>query len=281
VISMEQSKNRRFSLWLWHSLGSIRLAVVLLILLAADLSLAYFSINGRGIIFEPMNQVGIWPWLKTYAMPNLCHTAWFFILLALLTALVINTLVCTSSRLWILFPTLRKHGLSKRFYFSLSTHVMHLGMLAILIGYLVSYTMSQVYPSLTLALKKEALVAGTNLRLELLSMTLPIYEGKRLESFAGRIISPVVQLKIAGPIEERTATLGFNNPVRFQGYSFFLQRFSPRQKSGMSTTRYIVIDVRRDPGVLLYFIGISFFLGGLLFYVIFWIRSRQPRKTTS
>jgi cytochrome c biogenesis protein ResB len=278
---MEQIKDIGPGLWLWRSLGSIRLAVVLLILLALDLSLAYFSINGRSIVFEPMNQVGIWTWLNTYAVTNLHCTAWFFILLLLLSALVLNTLVCTASRVWALLRGWIKHGAGKRLYFSLSTHIMHLGMVVILIGYLVSYTMSQVYPSLTLAPKKEAIVAGTNLQVELLNMTLPIYEGKRLKSFSGRVISPSVQLRIASPSGERIATLRFNSPVRFQGYSFFLQRFSPNRKSGMSNGQYIVIDVRHDPGVLLYFIGISFFLGGLLFYIIFWIRTRQPRKISS
>lgn len=278
---MEQLKNRGFGLWLWRSLGSVRLAVILLILLAADLSLAYLSINGRSIIFEPMNQVGIWPWLNTYALVNLRYTAWFFLFLLLLSALVINTLACTADRLWHLVRQRREQGPGKRFFFALSTHVMHLGMVVILIGYLVSYTMSQVYPSLTLALKKEALVANTNLRVELVDMTFPFYEGKRLETFTGRVISPKVQLRVATSTDEHIASLGFNSPVSFQGYTFFLQRFSPTRQSGMSSAHYIVIDVRRDPGVLLYFIGISFFLGGLLCYVIFWLRSRSTRKPSS
>jgi cytochrome c biogenesis protein ResB len=274
-------KNSGKLVWLWRSLGSVRLAVVLLILLVIDLSLAYFSINGRSIIFEPMNQVGIWPWLNTYAMANLRYTAWFFIFLVLLSALVLNTLVCTTDRLWKLLRQRKEQKSNKRFFFALSTHTMHLGMVVILIGYLISYTMSQVYPSLTLIPQKETIVAGTNLRVKLTSMTLPIYEGKRLETFTGMVISPSVQLRVATPATERTASLGFNNPVYFQGYTFFLQRFSPTKNANMSNAHYIVIDVRRDPGVLFYFVGISFFLGGLLCYVIFWIRSRQPRRVPS
>ena len=276
---MEQIKNRGLALFIWRSLGSVRVAVFLLTLLAVDLSLAYFSINGRSIIFEPMNQVGVWSWLNTYAMANLRHTAWFFIFLILLSALVINTLACTTDRLWQLIRVRLQQRVNKRFHFAMSTHVMHLGMVVILVGYLVSYTMSQVYPSLTLAPQKETIVAGTNIRVELTAMTLPLYQGKRLATFNDRVIVPTVQLRVVTPTAERTASLGFNSPVRFQGYTFFLQRFSPNRKSGMG--HYIVIDVRRDPGVLLYFIGISFFLGGLLSYVIFWIRSRQPGKITT
>ncbi len=277
---MKQIKNIGLALFVWRSLGSVRVAVIILILLAMDLSLAYFSINGRSIIFEPMNQIGVWHWLSTYAVANLRYTAWFFILLILLSALAINTLACTFDCLWQLIRARLQQREIKRFHFALSTHIMHLGMVVILIGYLVSYTMSQVYPSLTLAPQKETTVAGTNIKVELTAMTLPLYEGKRLAAFNDRVITPTVQLKVVSPTAERTASLGFNSPVHFQGYTFFLQRFSPNRKSGMSSAQYIVIDVRRDPGVLLYFIGISFFLGGLLCYVIFWIRSRQPRKVS-
>lgn len=278
---MEQVKNRGLALFIWRSIGSVRVAVFILTLLAVDLSIAYFSINGRSIIFEPMNQVGVRTWLNTYAMANLRYTAWFFIFLILLSGLVINTLACSTDRLRLLIRARLQQQANKRFYSALSTHVMHLGMVVILIGYLVSYTMSQVYPGLILAPQKEIIVAGTNIRVKLTAMNLPLYQGKRSATFNDRVIVPTVQLRVVTPTAERTASLGFNSPVRFQGYTFFLQRFSPNKKNGMSSDHYIVIDVRRDPGVLLYFIGISIFSGGLFSYMIFWIRSRQPGKLTT
>lgn len=260
---------------IWYALASVRLAVILLTLLSINLNLAYFSIKDRSTIFEPMNQVGIWSWLTTYAPQNLLYTTWFYIFLVLLTGLTVNTLVCTTDHLWRLLTT----HLERRFYFSFAIHVMHLGMVVILSGYLASYTMTTLTPSITLPLGKNTTIPGTGLSIELQDMTLPVYQGNRLTTYDGRVISPTVQIKVTSSTVTKTADMGFNNPVNFQGYGLFLQRFSPKRPAGgISQAHYIVVDIRKDPGVRLYFIGIGIFLCGLLSYAIIRIRSGKPGK---
>ena len=274
---MKQAK-KRFSYRLWHSLADIRIGVVLMILLSLNLCLGFFCLNRQSALFEPMNNLGILPWLNTYGLSNLRHTAWLFILLLLLLLLAINTLLCTGHRLLHLVGRWRQQGGNRTLYFRLSTHVMHIGMVAILSGYLLSYTMTQVFPSQTLVPGREIAIAGTPLQLEVVSMKLPVYQGKRLELFAGRVIKPEIDLRLVADGEERTAVLGFNDPVRFQGYTVFLQHFSPRSKSSMTTARYIVVDIRRDPGASLYFTGAAIFIPGMFGYIMFRTGSRTSRN---
>ncbi|MCF6187973.1 MAG: hypothetical protein L3J49_10950 [Desulfobulbaceae bacterium] len=258
-----------FPVRIYRFFTSILLAVILLVLLAVDLCFAYISLNGRQSLFDAMNRQSIGAWISTYGVENIQHTAWFFTLLFLLSVLVLNTLVCTGDRLWKLIRRWRTAGANRRVWFSLATHIMHLSVVVILIGYLLSYTMTRVSPSLAVVPDLPTKIAGTEISLELLEMKLPVYEGSRLEPFSGRVIQPEILLRMTSHNESRTAWLGFNKPVRFLGHTLFLQNFSPRNNSSMSRSRYIVIDVRNDPGVLFYFAGIIFFLAGMVGVVFF------------
>lgn len=225
-----------------------------------------------------MNRQTIGAWINTYGVENIQYTSWFFILLFLLCILVVNMLVCTGDRLWKLIRRWRAAGGSRRIWFSLSTHIMHVSAVLILIGYLVSYTMTRVSPSLTVVPDLLTKVSGTAISLELLEMKLPVYEGIRLEPFSGRVIQPEILLRMISRKESRAAWLGFNRPVYFQGYTLFLQNFSPKSTGGMSRSRYIVVDIRNDPGVLFYFTGIAFFLAGMSGVIFF--RTVQRRCST-
>ncbi len=259
-----------FPVQIYHLFSSIRLAVIVLVLLAVDLCFAYISLNGRESLFDAMNRQSIWVWINSYGVENIQYTAWFFALLFLLSVLVLNTLVCTGDRLWKLIRRWRTAGANRQFCFSMSTHIMHLSVVVILIGYLLSYTMTRVSPSLTVVPDLPTKIPGTEISLELIEMKLPAYEGSRLQPFSGRVIQPEILLRMMSHNESRTAWLGFNKPVRFLGHTLFLQKFSPRSNSStMSLSRYIVIDVRNDPGVLFYFAGIIFFLTGMVGLVFF------------
>ncbi len=258
-------------------LASVRLGITIMLLLAMDVGAGYFFVAGNTVIFEPMNQAGLWPWIATYARGNLIQTGWFIIFLALVAALVVNTLCCTILRLARLWS--QRHRRASRFGFSLATHIMHLGMVVILFGYLASYSLSQVYPARTLVPDKKVRVPGTGLTLALTNMELPYYQGTRLPAtFQNRVIRPAVTMQVSRGSDQRILNLAFNRPGRFQGYTFFLQRFSPRSKGGMSNARYIVVDIRRDPGVPLYFAGIAIFIAGMLGYVWFWLQAGRRTR---
>ncbi len=276
---MENKLNRGIIQRLWYFFTSVQLAIILLALLAMDLCYAYFYVNDHTTIFEAMNREGLWPWLSTFGIQNFHLTSWFFILLLLLFFLAINSMVCTWHRLILLYRKWKVQGLGTHIALSIFIHMMHIGIVVTLVGYLISYTMTQVYPSITLVPEKKQTVATIPLTLTLLSMDLPVYEGKRLEAFSGRILRPQARIQLVLGHDTRIASLGFNKPIRFYGYTLFLQRFSPQQKSSISSRHYLVLDVRRDPGVSLYFIGITCFIVGFFGYILLGKNFNRPKGT--
>ncbi len=78
---------------------SLRTAVVLFVLLTADLLIAWYCLVGNAIFYEPMNQIGLWRWLTTFGRDEPALSAWFVIFAVLLFLLVVNTLICTCDRL--------------------------------------------------------------------------------------------------------------------------------------------------------------------------------------
>ncbi len=263
---------------LYGFFSSIQLCIILLLLLTLDLGVGYFCVSGHETLFEPMNRIGLFPWLTTYGRTNFIYTAWFFLFLPILALLVINTLACTIGKLIHLFSRCRLNPTGKRARFSLSIHIMHLGMVIFLLGYLVSYTMAAVYPSITLLPGKKRIVAGTDLSLKLLEVSPDFYTGTRLTAFAGQSIRPRAEIMTRDHGGDKHATIAFNCPVRQGKYTVFLSRFSPKSAKTMNPTEYIVVDVRRDPGVTLYFSGLAVFLCGMAGYPLF--KKNSPNRYT-
>ncbi len=255
---------------LWRTAGSGRIGLLLLFFLGLDLGTGFLSLRGRVTLFEPMNQVGLWPWLSSYGLANLRHTAWFMAFLVLLALLALNTLACTCQRLARLFGQRRRAGIVSR----LAVHGMHLGLLVILAGFLASYSLSTVSPAVTLLEDLPVTDRASGLDLCLEELELPRYSGDRLPAFAGRVIRPRARILVSNEHGRRLAELGFNSPVRFSGRTIFLQRFAPTGRGSMNGPHYVVVDIRRDPGVALYFSGLVLFSAAMATWAV-----RAGRKT--
>ncbi len=255
----------------WRTAGSGRVAAGLLFLLSLDLVAGYLSLRSRTTIFEPMNQVGLWSWMTSYGEADLRHTAWFLVFLVLLGLLAVNTLACTWQRL----SRLPGQGPGQDLYRRLAIHGMHIGVLLLLCGYLASYTLSTVSPSVILVEEKAVTDPVSGLRLRLEKLRLPRFGGQRLPSFAGRVIRPEGCLLVSNEHGRRMARLGFNSPVRFRGWTIFLQRFAPTGRSGMDGPGYVVVDLRRDPGVLLSISGLALVLAAMTAWSYLVLRTRR------
>jgi hypothetical protein len=262
---------------LWQILASVRLSIALLLLLATDMAFGYGTLIGNGQVFEPMSQVGLYAWIETYGLHNLHCTLWFLLLLPLLALLVVNTLVCTVDRLAHLLTLWRRQGMQQGLAFSLSTHVMHLGLVVLLTGYLVSFSLSTVRPGVSLI--PGSTVTSLDLTLELRELDLPPFRGEGLPAFTGRVLHPRAVVRLVRGERQGSVRLGYNRPAWFAGYALFLQRVNPSRVGGMSERRYIVVDIRRDPGIPLVFCGIGVFVCGLVGYVVLQGRRRQARRT--
>lgn len=251
---------------IWKALGSINLTIVLCLLLAADVLWGYACINWRSAIFIPLNDMGLFPWIQTYGRYNLAHTAWFFLLLLLLTLLALNTASCTLDRLRQLWAV-RASFSAARLLVKLGPQVMHAALLVILLGYLASYLFTEVSSTVLLPGRSHTLPlqAGT---ITFTGFSHEIYQGTRLELFQGEVIKPQAALLLQNKGQTRSATLGFNLPVRLGGYSVHLDNFAPKKPGGMRLKERIDVHIRKDPGVFMYLTGIALFCLGLALYVL-------------
>ncbi|MDR0378796.1 MAG: hypothetical protein LBI62_02425 [Candidatus Accumulibacter sp.] len=243
---------------IWNKAGSPNVMVALCGLLALDLGWAYFGLERNLPLFAPMGDVGLYKWLSTYALHNPGESAWFLLMLVLLTLLAINVFVCTTERMARMI-----RGKNWKFR-SLGPHIMHYAVLVILLGYLLSYLFSSSYPG-------HALRPGDSLdlpegggRITFLSAEPAVYHGERMVFFDGYLLDPGIRLKLVSENETREAKLAFNHPIWFEGFDIHLIDFYPR-KAGQDF-RWIKLIVRRDPSSAVYLSGLGLFFVGLLLY---------------
>jgi hypothetical protein len=269
---------RQFKL-IWHMLGSIHLTVVLCLMLTVDLAYGYICLNRNTHLFAPLNELGLTTWLATYGSHNLTYTAWFYLLLGLLTLLGVNTFVCTTDRVVGLIQR-RKHFTGKRFFFKFAPHVMHYALIIILAGYLSSYLFAQVLDTRTLIIGTSMGLPGTNAKIALTSFEPEYYKDDRLPAFKDRVLKPKVFLRLFEENKQQTALLTCNHPIAFKGYSIFLKDFAPKLKSGGMNPRVRVdLIIRKDPGVQLYLAGILLFTAGLVMYLAEWGLVKKVRRS--
>lgn len=262
---------------LWNRLSSINLTVALCLLLTADLVWGYFCLNRRTALFTPLNDLGLIPWAQTYGSHNLLATGWFFLLLALLALLAVNTFACTTSRV---VQLLRAKGPGgwQRLALRLAPHIMHYGLIVILAGYLCSYLFTQVLTSSTLAPGSHLSLPGAGGQVRLLAVEPEYYQGERLAFWKNEVIALKARLLLSDNNGQREAILSCNRPVRFQGYSLHLIDFAPKSLNGMKMKTRIDLHVRKDPGVALYLAGMALFSLGLILYLYQSIVHREAHK---
>ncbi len=262
----------------WRALASIDLTIILCLLLTADLVWGYFLMNGNTSLFSPLNDMGLWPWLRSYGRYNLAHTGWFFLLLPLLTLLALNTFACTTSRVLHLLAG-RASGRWRRLAPQLAPHIMHYGLIIILTGYLASYLCSHVLPGITLTPGSRLSLPGAGDQVILQAFEPVYYHGDRLDFMKDEVIDARAQLLLDDGAARHEATLTFTRPVWFGGYSLHLLNFAPKSlNGGMKLKTRIDLHVRKDPGVTLYLAGIALFTMGLLLYLYDWIMPREAHR---
>lgn len=265
---------------IWKGLGSIQLTIIVLLLLVCDLAGGYVSLKGSEKIFKPLNDLGLIEWINTYGRTYPGHTVWLFVLFVLLFLLGINTFVCTTDRVSALIEN-RKHFTNRlRFLLKFSVHIIHYALIIILAGYLISYLYATTCSTMIIALKQDAIVPGTKIKALLQSMNIDYYQGDRLDFLNDRACKIKADLLLTADGKQIRKTIGINRPFRFNSFSFHLNDFAPRSKSGMKRQPYISLIVKKDPGMKLYFSGTLFFLAGLFMYLYQWflLQSKKGEK---
>jgi hypothetical protein len=262
---------------IWDILGSIHLSVALCLLLAVDLAWGYICLDRHVTLFAPLNDIGLGTWLDTFGRHNLAHTAWFLILLLLLTLLCVNTFVCTTQRVSKLVRKRERFGM-RNLLFKCAPHVMHYAMIVILAGYLCSYLFSRVLDTRTLVPGKSMTLPGTQAQITFTDFNPVYYHGDHLPAFKNRVMHPNAGLLLSDGEHRQSRILSLNNPVWFKGYHIVLKSFAPKKRGGSMGKRVrISLGIRKDPGVWVYLTGVVLFTLGLLIYLIEWITPQKRR----
>lgn len=249
---------------IWRALGDIRLTVALCLLLAADLGLGYLSLRENLEIFAPMSNVGLLEWIDTYGAANPRHASWFFVMLALLGGLSVNTFVCTTERV---FQILRQRHALTELPFRLAPHLMHYAVLIILTGYGCSYLFSTSDTGRALRPGEQFTIPGTEAVLRFDKFEPELMQGSRIDGFDGYVIRPNAQMTIRHAGQSVPAVLNFNAPVHVAGVGIYLAEFLPRKPGGGMGNTYIKLILRRDPSAAIYRFGMLVFVLGLALYV--------------
>ncbi len=263
---------------IWKKLGSLHLTIILCLLLMLDLAWGYVCLKTNTLLFSPLNDIGLTAWVNTYGYYKLEYTAWFFVLLILLTLFCLNTFVCTTDRV-IRLVRLRSQLRTKRFYFRFAPHVMHYALIIILSGYLGSYMFAHILDTQTLIPGASMTIPGSQAQIVFKSFQPKFYQGRRLATFNNHVIQPRANLLLIDDQSRQKATLQYNRPVIFKGYGIFLKDFYPKKRDGgMGLQTRIDFTIRKDPGVLLYLIGMVLFTLGMGVYMTDWILFRRVKK---
>jgi hypothetical protein len=249
---------------LWRIIASTELSVVLCFMIALDTALAYPIIKNHLTTFLPLGEMRIFDWLATYGRFNLGHTAWFFILMGLLSLLGLNTLICTTIRVRRLVRN-RAAG----WFWKLGPQVMHYAVLVILTGYLLSYATIESLPGRALIpggppLKLSAALGSLSATVE----NPRLYQGSRLDFFDGWYLDPGFILELTTPDGNSfKSKVKYGQPALLGGYHFYLTDFHPKNSAwrGMGSD-YMTLAIRRDRSAFVYLTGLGLFILGLGIY---------------
>ncbi len=210
---------------------------------------SYFMPAHRDI-FGPMNETLLFTWLLDRAVPNPWQTWWFFLSLALLVLLTINTLVCS-------IEAVRRRWSRSEFLLRIAPQVVHAGFLCILLAHLLGagwgYRLSGRVPEGAFVR-----IPGDRI-LQLRELQVVPDRFGNLRDWAASIALFEQDRRVA------SGTLGPNRPFFHRGTGIYLSSLDFERGPAA------VLLVNRDPGALWALAGgVLFTVGSVLLLVLKW-----------
>jgi cytochrome c biogenesis protein ResB len=259
----------------WDFLGRPGLTFYVMAGLVLDLYAGFFIFRAYPQMFGPLNRLMLLDWMATYGRFHLEATWWFFVFLALMFLLVLNTFVCTCNRVVSLLRHGRDNGDRLGRWLRFAPHVMHLAFIIILAAQLMNYVTGVNDQNNVLLTGGKLQAPGSDFSIRLDKIEVDYYSGRRLAFYRNRAIAQRIRLTITDPGGSEThKTLSINSPVWHRGYSIHLKRYHPDSKGGMKRSPYVNLIIRQDPGIRLFFVGTALFILGLAAYLVQALRGR-------
>lgn len=224
-------------------LFSLKTAVwTLFILICVFFVGSYMMPVHRGV-FAPMNDVLLFDWVKSTALPNIATTWWFFLALALLVLLTINTVMCS-------VQAILGRWSRRNFLIRISPQIVHAGFLFILLAHLLGagwgYRLTGALPeggygglpeNRGLSIIRINVEADAQGYLKDWSVDVTVYDNKDIAT---------------------SGSLGPNRPLFYKGVGIYLKTLSFEQGP------VAVLMVNKDPGAVWAFVGSLLFILGLV-----------------
>jgi hypothetical protein len=240
---------------IWRFCGSIRLTFWVLLLISCTLAAGSYYIKYYPKVFRPLNNLLFQDWFRIYGLEYSDSIWWLGVLFGLLTALGINTVVCTADRLYSLWSK-RKQMDFKAFVFKVTPSLIHGFFFVILSGHLLSL-ISGMNTEISTTPGVENILPG-QASVSILEQTCDFYDSPRL--LKGLLKQCAVSLELHRPGETTFKKIGFLRPYFWQGFSFHLSR--DKKATGLG----LQIAVKRDPGLKLILTGFTAMVLLMLWY---------------
>lgn len=260
----------------WRFLGDVRLSLWLIYALFADILVGSMIMKRYPELFYPLQDRFLQQWLLSYGESNIYLTWWFFVALLLLFSLALTTTVCSTDRAVAVIAGFRGDDIRGSFL-KLAPTVVHVGFLLLLAGQLVSHTLGVNSHGNIMTVGGAVRLPGSGIKIVLQDMKVGFFgQDSRFLGMAGKVrdCSGTLAVVDQGGIHERRISI--NRPVRYRGWSFFIEDFYPKSK-GLKKPPFINMVIRKDPGIKLMAAGAIVFGLGLVMYLLLVARARINR----
>jgi hypothetical protein len=240
---------------IWRFCGNIRLTFWFLLLTSFTLAVGSYYIKYYPQVFRPLNSVLFQEWYKIYGQGYPYYIWWVWVLPGLLVALGINTVVCTSDRLYSLWSK-RKQMDFKVFFLKVTPSLIHVCFLVMLSGHLIGMISGFNLSMDVVPGGKTSLPIQTNIRV--LDQNCDYYNSPEL--LKGFVKQCSVSLELEAQEEKTFKQIRFLDPLFWRGYSFHLLT------DKKTNTPKIKLIIKNDPGRKLILSGFVFLVSLMLWY---------------
>ena len=258
---------------IWKFFGSSILTVFILLAVVLDFEIGFFLFRSHPSVFSPLDRLMLFEWLRTYGLESITVTWWFFVLLFLLFILTLNTVVCTVDSVVVLIKRRGKFSTTHAFVLKFAPHVMHVAFVLLLLGHLTSYVAGFNLFNNILRQGIVMRVPHSDLQLSLEKLKVEFYksEDAPIPDLAGKARDVIVDVLIIDPANDNfkhaiKKKISINRPAFYQGISFHLKDFYPRNESNKGVP-YVNLIIRKDPGIRILALGTILFTIGLFMYL--------------
>jgi hypothetical protein len=240
---------------IWRFCGNVRLTFWFLSLISCTLAGGSYYIKYYPQVFRPLNRVLFQEWFKIYGQEYPDRIWWVWVLFGLLVALGINTVVCTTDRLYSLWSK-RKQMDFKVFFLKVTPSLIHICFLIMLSGHLIGMISGFNLSMDVVPGEKTSLPIQTNIRV--LDQNCDYYNSPEL--LKGFVKQCSVSLELEAQGKKTFKQIRFLDPLFWQGYSFHLLI------DKKTNTPKIKLIIKNDPGRKLIMSGFVFLVLLMLWY---------------